>query len=122
MSLRLDRDRLSPAFSVIAKRLQKAGIFLSDEGEDVKNSTLTFSERAIQAVNKALQAAVKLGELREPNGNLMEAARLLEKIQILATEAERSAFIDHSHEAQVAYRTALSIASLSRQYFHEMKR
>lgn len=108
----------SPVFLPILERLKKEGLYLGQDEREVKPGSHHFEERAIRAVNEAFREVLALDQTHE---NLSEAARLVEKIQVAASEAGRAAFISHSPQALKASVITREIASLGREIFHEIK-
>jgi hypothetical protein len=114
-----------PLLLEILETLKKENIYLSREGEEVKTTSgSVFEEKAIRAVNDAINQLNQLAALQSQEaqvGALTEAARLLEKIQVAAAEAERTAYIVHTRRAEKASYIARRIALFGRDLFHEMK-
>lgn len=95
------------------------GIYLNDEEWEVKETACSNEEAAIRAVNEALRLSMTL---QDGLPDLLQAARLVEKIQIAEARAERAAALARgSHRAFKAYENAQRLANLSRELFHELK-
>ena len=110
-------DSLPPTLTSILDALKREGLFLSDAGDEVKSSRL-FEDKAVEAVNEALQQAVALYRCQE---DYAAAVRLLEKVQVAAALAQKAAFIVRSQRARLCGQMARRIADQSREYFHELK-
>lgn len=102
----------------IVENLKKEGIDLNQNEVEVKSSYSSFEEKAIRAVHEAWQQA---SLLPDKQGDLSEAARIVEKIQVAAAEAERAAFITHTLKAKKCSQMAQRIAVLCRELLHELQ-
>jgi len=74
--------------------------------------------KAIEAMREAIRHAAALlnGDL-----NVAQAARLLEKIQVAAALAEKTAFVTHTARARRCCEAVQEIANECREYFHDLK-
>lgn len=110
-------DNLPPLLSSILEGLKRDGIYLVQEPTQEKSAHL-FEDKAVEAVNEAVQQAFLL--FREER-DVAQAARILEKIQIAATAAERAAFITRNDRTRKCGQIAQRIADQCRRYFHDLK-
>ncbi len=107
-----------PFLSSFLEEMENEGIYLGQENLEVKRSSLEkIEDKAIRAANEAFRETLLLYNSKD----LSEAARILEKIQVAAAEAELSAFIVHGPRLRKANQIAKRLASLSREFFHEFK-
>lgn len=97
--------------------LKREGIFLDHAQPQVKSSQF-FVDKAIEAVNEALQHAASLFT-EVPD--IARAARILEKIQVAAAVAEKAAFIARNERTRKCSQLAQRIAAQSREFFHDLK-
>ena len=124
----------SPFFPLV-EIMKNEGIYLDEETFKVKSShplaekpirpidegrtgRAVNEEKAVLAVNEAIRQATLLPQ--DPH-DLSQAARIVEKIQMDAVEAERAAFITKSDCTKKCFQIVHRISILSRQIFHELK-
>lgn len=112
-----DGENLPPTLTSILDALKREGIFVGDGGGEVKSSRL-FEDKAVEAVNEALQQAAALYRC---HGDYRAAVQILEKIQVAAALAQKAAFIVRSQRARFCGQMARRIADQSREFFHEIK-
>ena len=108
---------LPPTLASILDTLKREGVLLGNGDGEVKSPHL-FENKAIEAVNEALQEAAALYHC---HGDYGTAVHLLEKIQVAAALAQKSAFLVMRHRALLCSQMAHRIADQSRGYFHELK-
>lgn len=101
-------DNFPPLLSSMLEGLKRDGIYPSH----------LFEDKAVAAVNEAVRQAFLL--FREER-DVANAARILEKIQIAATAAERAAFTTRNDRTRQCVQIAQRIADQCRQYFHDLK-
>jgi hypothetical protein len=109
---------LPPTLTSILDTLKREGVFLGNGDGEVKSPHL-FENKAIEAVNEALLEAAALYHCE---GDYGAAVHLLEKIQVAAALAQKSAFLVMSRRALLCSQMAHRIADRSREYFHELKK
>ena len=103
----------------IEEDLKREGVYLNRNEPEVKPaSQYSFEERAIRAVNEAFRQSLQLLEIQE---DLSQAARIVEKIQVAAAEAERASFIAHTRTAKKCSHLSDKIAVVCRELLHELK-
>lgn len=112
-----ENNTLPSTLTSILEALKREGIFLSDGDDEVKSSRL-FEDKAVEAVNEALQQAALLYRCE---GDYGAAVRLLERVQVAAALAQKAAFIVRSQRALICSQMARRIADKSREFFHELK-
>lgn len=110
-------NNLPPLLTSLIEKLKQEGIYLEPNPHQEKSSQW-LDDKAIQAMHEAIRHATALmgGDL-----NVAEAARHLEKIQVAAAVAEKTAFITHTKTAKRCSEAARHIAHECRTYFHDMK-
>lgn len=101
-------DNLPPLISSMIEGLKREGIYPPHP----------FEDKAIEAVNEAVRQAFLLFQ---ENQDVAHAARILEKIQVAATMAEKAAFITRNERARRCGQIAQRIAVQCREYFHDLK-
>ena len=110
-------DNLPPLLSSMLEGLKRDGIYLVQEPTQEKSAHL-FEDKAVEAVNEAVRQAFFL--FREEH-DVANAARILEKIQVAATAAEKAAFITRNDRTRRCGQIAQKIADQCRRYFHDLK-
>ncbi len=115
----MNRPILNPPETLndFLKSLREEGLFIDDLQKIEAPGPTQFEKKAIHAVNEAFSHASSFNSTQDPS----QAAKILEKIQIAAAEAERAAFIIHSKKAQKSSLIAFKLAAWVRHLFHEMK-
>lgn len=127
-------DQIQSSFGMIpsklaslVQQLQREEILIDQGVPEVKKPpSHGIENRTFQSVHKALLDIFELYRLcqntqegLEPD--LAHAAKLLEQIQMAVAQADRSAFICHLRKAIIAAHIAEKIATLAREFFHDIK-
>lgn len=98
-------ENIPALLAPILENLKKEGLDLDQEG-------------SFPPLSEAWHEATLLNNSWD---DLTQAARLLEKIQLAVTSAERSALISHDPRARKSLQITLQISEAARKLFHQMK-
>ncbi|MBI2083590.1 MAG: hypothetical protein HYT76_08490 [Deltaproteobacteria bacterium] len=112
-------DEILGNLTSIYNLLVRERIYLKFKEVQDKIASRDFSDRALAALNIGFREAQKLCK---DHHDLTQQAKILEKIQIAAAEAERfAAFTKADRQAFYYSHLAQKIADISRSYFHKNK-
>ncbi|MBI4374567.1 MAG: hypothetical protein HY542_06795 [Deltaproteobacteria bacterium] len=109
----------SPNVDAIYRLLVDERVYLEDQTLNEKSLSQNFSDRVLASLNIAFREAVRI---HSESLTLSEQAKILEKIQVLAAEAERFAHFAKGDPKATRYsKFTRKIADISRGYFHKKK-
>lgn len=101
-----------PLLKVIWEKIKNEGWNLDQESLEVKNT-----DTALENLKNAWHLARNLNE-RTP---LFDAAKIIEKIQIHVTNAQRLFFITHTPLSKKIFQTMKQLMFTTREIFYEIK-